>query len=105
MIAKIKDSPAPPIQQYQKNEAVKNEAVRNDVGRNAGAPSTFTEKVDLSARAKEVQRITKALDQLPDVREAKVQELKRQIDSGTYVVDSGKVAAKMVGESLMDIIS
>lgn len=105
MIAKIKDGPSLPIQQYQKNEAVKNEEAKNEIGKNGCAASAFTERVDLSSRAKEVQRITKVLEQLPDIREGKVQELKRQIDNGTYAVDSDKVAAKMVGESLMDLIS
>jgi negative regulator of flagellin synthesis FlgM len=101
MISKIKDTSAQALQQYQKSDPVKNDGEKS-VG--AGATTT-TEKVDLSAKAKDILRIKQIMDQTPDVREAKVQELKRQIDSGTYTVDTDKVADKMVGEALIDIIA
>jgi negative regulator of flagellin synthesis FlgM len=101
MISKIKDTSAQVIQQYKKSDPVKNDGEKS-VG--AGATAT-TEKVDLSAKAKDILRIKQILGETPDIREAKVQELKRQIDSGTYTVDTDKVADKMVGEALIDIIA
>jgi len=101
MITTIKDTTVQGLQQYQKSDPVKNEG---DKPVNGGA-AIVTEKVDLSAKAKELQRIRQILDQIPDVREEKVQELKDRIESGNYAVDSGKVAAKMLGESLIDTIA
>lgn len=98
MITAIKDTTAQGIQQYQKNEPATNEGDKGV----AGGTTLATERVDLSAKAQEFQRIQQMMDKIPDVREEKVQELKDRISSGNYTVDSGKVAAKMLGESLVD---
>jgi len=100
MISKIKDSATPLIQQYQKNELMKNEADKP-----TGAASAVTEKVNLSTRAKEIQQIRQILDQTPDVREDKVLELKRLIDSGNYRINPEEIAEKMAGESLIDLFA
>jgi negative regulator of flagellin synthesis FlgM len=101
MISKINDTIAQGIQQYQKSDPVRNEGDKPV----AGGAVIATERVDLSAKAKEFQQIRQILDQTPDVRDEKVQELKDRIESGNYTVDSGKVAAKMLGESLIDTIA
>jgi negative regulator of flagellin synthesis FlgM len=101
MITAIKDTNAQGIQQYQKSEQIRNDG---DKPVN-GAAAIAAERVDLSAEAKDFQRIRQMLDQIPDVREGKVRELKDRIESGNYVVDSGKAAAKMLGESLIDTIA
>lgn len=102
MISKVSDASAQAIQQYQKGEPVRNETEKS-VGAAASAPTT--EKVDLSAKAKEIRQIKKILEEIPDVREEKVQALKRQIANGSYQVDAGKIADKLVGEALIDIVA
>jgi negative regulator of flagellin synthesis FlgM len=101
VISKINDTTAQGIQQYQKSDQVRNEGEKAVTGGVAVA----TERVDLSAKAKEFQQIRQILDQTPDVRDDKVQELKDRIQSGNYTVDSGKIAAKMLGESLIDTLA
>lgn len=101
MISKVKDASTQMIQQYQKGEAVKGEAERT-VGAAAGLA---TERVDLSAKAKEIQKIRKMLDGIPEVREEKVQALKNQIAQGSYRIDTDKIAERMVEDSLIDIIA
>lgn len=99
MISKIKDTTTQLIQQYQKNDAVKKEPEAQQ-----SMSSTMTEKVDLSSKAKDIQQIKRIIDETPDVRMESVQELKRQIETGNYKVDAGKVAEKILSESLIDII-
>lgn len=70
-----------------------------------GTASVPEEKVSLSAQARDVQNIKKAIEELPDVRQEKVDALKEQIHQGTYDVNGEKVAQKMIGESLLDIIA
>jgi negative regulator of flagellin synthesis FlgM len=101
MVSAIKDTTAQGIQQYQKSEPVINEGAKPV----SGGATVATERVNLSAEAKDFQRIRQILDDTPDVREEKVRELKDRIESGNYAVDSGKVAAKMLGESLIDTIA
>jgi negative regulator of flagellin synthesis FlgM len=101
MVSAIKDTTAQGIQQYQKSDPVINEGAKPV----SGGATVATERVNLSAEAKDFQRIRQILDDTPDVREEKVRELKDRIESGNYAVDSGKVAAKMLGESLIDTIA
>ena len=61
-----------------------------------------TDTVELSQTAKELQEAKKQLDTIPDVRMDKVEELKAQIEKGTYEGDSEEIAKKMLKESLFN---
>ena len=63
-----------------------------------------TDTVELSQTAKELQEARKQLDAIPDVRMDKVEELKDQIEKGTYEGDSEEIAKKMLQESLFNDI-
>jgi len=100
-ISDVKDITAVMVQQYQRsdNQAAGAEKPNNNT---AGKPE---EKVDLSTQAKEIQQARIALSRLPDVREEKVQEIRSQVEKGTYEVNEEKIAGKMVGESIVDIFA
>ncbi len=59
------------------------------------------DRVELSAKAKEMQAAREALKQMPDTDDEKVALIKKQLKDGTYKVDSKKIASKMVDESLL----
>ena len=101
-ISKVDDATLQMIQQYQKTEKVEDRGSEK-----AGAANNLVpeEKVNLSTTAKDVQALQNAISNLPDVREDKVQALRDQIEKGSYKVDAEKVAEKMVGESLLDILA
>ena len=61
-----------------------------------------TDTVHISETAKRIQETKKQLEALPDVREEKVAELKRQIENGTYRIDAEKLAAKMIKDALIN---
>jgi negative regulator of flagellin synthesis FlgM len=54
------------------------------------------DKVDISGRSREIADIMSSIDQLPDVRAQKVQELKQAVDGGTYSIDPQKIAEKLL---------
>ncbi|BAS28800.1 flagellar biosynthesis anti-sigma factor FlgM [Limnochorda pilosa] len=60
------------------------------------------DRVTLSKEAREIQKVREALAGMPDVREAKVAELRKALDAGTYRVDSADVAEKMFARFLVD---
>jgi len=62
------------------------------------------EKVSLSSAARDIQRAEEAVKELPEVREEKVLELRDQIEAGKYDANGEKIAGKMLGESLLDIM-
>ncbi len=99
-ISKVDDAALKAIQQYQKIDKVQSES-NPRVGGNP-APE---EKVNLSTKARDIQQLRDAINQLPDVREEKVRELKEQVEKGVYDVNGQKIAEKMVAESLLDIFS
>lgn len=57
------------------------------------------DKVHLSARAREVHEAAQALAKMPDVREEKVQQVKMEVEKGTYKVVGRKVAMDMLKET------
>ena len=66
-----------------------------DAGGSAPAPS---DKVVLSPKAREIQDASRMLQSLPEVREDKVDRIRLEIEKGTYGVDGGKIAEKMLAE-------
>jgi len=55
-----------------------------------------TDRVNISDRSKEIADIMSAVNQLPDVRTDKVQEIQKSVEAGTYTVDASKVADKIL---------
>jgi negative regulator of flagellin synthesis FlgM len=58
--------------------------------------------VEVSSTAQEVQQIKKLINQLPDVRQDRVQALKAQIESGTYQVSGEDIADLIIRRTLAD---
>jgi negative regulator of flagellin synthesis FlgM len=54
------------------------------------------DRVELSTRKGEIEKLDKAINALPDVRSERVAALKQQIADGSYQVDPMDVAAKML---------
>lgn len=57
------------------------------------------DQLNISSDARDFQLAMKAVKDNPDIREEKVLEIKRQIESGTYQVDTKKIAGKMVQDA------
>ena len=56
------------------------------------------DELNISNEAKDFQVAMKALRNTSDVRKDKVEEIKRQIEAGTYDVDSGKIVDKIISD-------
>ena len=98
----IINSPFASPKDYVKN-LTKSEAVKEiEQGQKDTAIAPAEDKIILSERAKEVYRLTKMSESLPDVREDKISAIKSRIASGEYKVDSEKVAGKIILESILN---
>jgi negative regulator of flagellin synthesis FlgM len=60
--------------------------------------------VELSPRAQEIRQIKFLLDEIPDVREEMVQELRQKIEAGEYHVSSEEIADLIVRRTFADNI-
>lgn len=81
-----------------------NPAEKNQKPDEAQAKATSGDRVEFSARSREMQKIYEVLQTTPDVRAEKVSELKKLIEEGRYQVKSDELAEKMIRESLLDLI-
>jgi flagellar biosynthesis anti-sigma factor FlgM len=68
----------------------------------ASSVHTPASSVELSAEAQEVRRVTKLVNELPDVRADRVQALKAQIENGTYQVTGEQIADLIVRRAYAD---
>ncbi len=74
-----------------------------DAASNSSSGEVFSgDRVELSPKAKEMQEAKRILGTIPDIREEKVAKIRKQIEDGTYQIDSEKIAEKMVTESLIN---
>ncbi len=99
-VTDVKDMAAQMVQQYQRADGVRQEAEKQVNG--FKSPE---ERVDLSAKARDIQQLKDAVSDLPEIREEKVKELQERIEKGAYDVSGEKIAEKMVGESIIDLFA
>ena len=83
--------PSPQLEQTQK-------AQQHD------ATKTEKDEVDVSSRAKMLNRIAAVVDTVPDIRAEKVASIKQAIDAGTYDVNSEDVADALIRDRLSDLV-
>lgn len=96
---KINQSGSNPVQTSETSAAKK--TGRTTKARD-GQPAGKTDgaKAEISPRAREAATAKAVASDAPDVREAKIAELKRRIDAGNYKLDATAVADRMVNEDI-----
>jgi flagellar biosynthesis anti-sigma factor FlgM len=91
-------------QAYAKEiEATKPAEISNDEG-STGEVKAVGDKVSLSKSARDIQIAKDAVEAVPEIREEAVQDLKKEVDSGTYEINSNQIAEKMVGANIDEVI-
>lgn len=68
----------------------------------ATGPVSDGEQIALSTKAKGIQKALETVQTSPDTRSEKVAEIKNQISSNTYRVDSGALAEKILREIIAE---
>ena len=66
------------------------------------APIDLSKMPGMGVSAAEVEELKAVIAHMPDVREDRVAELKRQIENGTYHVSSEEIADSMMRRALAD---
>lgn len=75
-------------------------AKKTDAENNSNAQKILggKDKISLSSKAKEINELKGLIEQLPEIRTDRIEELKKAIDAGDYNIDSLKVAEKVLEE-------
>jgi negative regulator of flagellin synthesis FlgM len=97
--------------EIENNQGVQIDAYVNQVhDKNKVAPSenksdkaaAKTDTVVISDAAKRIQEVRSQLDEVPDVNEEKVAQLRNEIENGTYKINADQIAGKMIREGLIN---
>jgi negative regulator of flagellin synthesis FlgM len=91
------------VQYVQNNQAAQGAQQAEREKQAAAEQSQATDKVELSAASRDIQKIQEVLENTPDVRAEKVQELKSKIESGQYKVDAREIANKMISDLIRHV--
>ncbi len=97
----------------QQTDVLKQQVRSSETGKNQEQPGgeriapspDIEENVEISSRAQERRSARDALSSVPEVRAQKVAEVRKKIEEGTYEVNSGKIAEKLIRESLFHNIA
>ena len=99
---KISDNKPPQdITNTTKNTSAQEKVVQLQVG-NRKDIEPLGEKVTLSKKTGDMEKIQDILRKIPDVREDRVAHLKKKITSGEYKVNGKDVADQMLREFLLE---
>jgi flagellar biosynthesis anti-sigma factor FlgM len=66
--------------------------------------ASSTDTVSLSSKARDTEKARKVIDTSGDIREEKVQTIKRTIDEGKYSVDGDTIASNIIESALIDAL-
>ncbi len=61
-----------------------------------------SDRLELSVRGQEISHLNDLIQSVPDVREERAAQVRRDIESGTYNVKAEKIAEKIIGGNLLD---
>ena len=79
---------------------VSQQSVRTE--KSGGGQQPDSDKLELSVRSREISQLDELVRSTPDVREWKVEQVRRDLEAGTYNVKAEKIAEKIIGGSLLD---
>lgn len=74
------------------------------VATNDGKVSGSEDRIEVSEKAKVLQKAKSAVDASPDIRDEKVSEVKKAIAEGSYNVSSEEIAGSLIKKSIVDIV-
>ncbi len=103
---KISDNNVNPGQQayVRELESAKPADVTTDETQKVEQKTAVEDKVSLSANARDINIAKNAVQAAPEIREEAVQDIKKQVDAGTYEIDSEKIADKIVGSNIDELV-
>jgi negative regulator of flagellin synthesis FlgM len=68
----------------------------------SGKASVESDQLVISDRGREIAHLNELIQSTPDVREDRVEQVRQQLDSGTYSVKAEKIAEKIIVGNLLD---
>ena len=67
-----------------------------------GGGHSDSDRLELSVRSRQISHLDELIRSTPDVRESRIEQVRRELESGTYNVKAEKIAEKIIGGNLLD---
>ncbi|MFW2405469.1 MAG: flagellar biosynthesis anti-sigma factor FlgM [Gammaproteobacteria bacterium] len=96
MADKINGLGRPPVDISQSQARSVGKAADAGQGPGVGAPGAPDDAVSITGTATSLQRIEASLKALPEIDEKRVEEIRQQVDAGTYKVNAENLADKLI---------
>ena len=89
-----------PIDDSRPSEKLKDTHKNHDVESkdNANKADDSKDKISLSGKASEINELKRLISDLPDIRQDRIDALKKAIETGNYSIDATKIAEKILEE-------
>ncbi len=68
----------------------------------SGSGASESDRLELSVRSQEVSHVQDLIQSTPDVRQDRINQVRGEIDSGTYNIKAEQIAGKIIGGNLLD---
>jgi negative regulator of flagellin synthesis FlgM len=86
-------------------DKISSEYIQRDLKRikeNEDTPANFVadDQVELSTEALDLKQMQVKTMSFPDVRTEKVDQIKMQVENGTYKISPGKIAERLIEDSM-----
>jgi negative regulator of flagellin synthesis FlgM len=90
----------PPSGLFSILDVLRVQAASNQPANDAAGPTSSgggDDRAEINPSARELSRALQQVDAAPDVRQSRVDELRAQVQAGTYVVDTTELARRLLG--------
>jgi len=87
---------------YQSNQAQAKQTQSEDRSQASTETVVQQDRLDLSRQGQAIADAQRAIAAIPDVRESLVEEIRNEVENGTYTVDQQKAAEGILRESMVN---
>jgi flagellar biosynthesis anti-sigma factor FlgM len=87
---------------YQSNQAQAKPTQAEDRSQESTETVVQQDRLDLSQQGQAIADAQRAISAVPDVRESVVEEIRNEVENGTYTVDQQKTAEGILRESMVN---
>lgn len=75
-----------------------------EIGKAPAPAAPAEDSIDISAGSREVGQLKEVIAAMPDVRIEKIEDIRDQVEDGSYHVESEKIAKRVVDEALEEAV-
>jgi len=80
-----------------------NASQQSERAQKSDGDSSDSDRLELSVQSREFSQMQSLIQSTPDVREDRINQVRSEIESGTYNIKAEKIAEKIIGGTLDEV--